>query len=88
MDIAMISELITGLGFPIALVIAMGFFIYKLWQQSDAREQKLMGELAECRVINSKAIETIGLYAERLTHIEDNINVMKTDLTEIKEKIN
>ena len=87
MDIAMITELITSLGFPIALVIAMGFFIYKLWQQSDAREQKLMGELAECRVINSKAIETIGLYAERLTHIESNIDVIKEDLVEIKEKM-
>lgn len=87
MDVAMITELITGLGFPIALVIAMGFFIYKLWQQSAERENKLMAELAESRVINAKAIDTIGLYADRLTHIEDNIVTIKDDLVVIKEKI-
>lgn len=88
MDIALITELITTLGLPIALVIAMGYFIFKLYNQSVVREEKLMEEIKECRTINSQAIETIGLYAERLTHIEDNIAEIKDDVILIKDKIN
>lgn len=88
MDIAVITELIASLGLPIALVIAMGFFIFKLWQQSATREEKLMEEITENRLVNEKAIETIALYAERLTHIETNITEIKGDVVEIKQKIN
>ena len=77
MDIAMIDDLISNFGFPIALIIAMGFFIWKMYQQSVTREDKLMAELAECRAVNEKAIETLSVYAERL-------GVIETDVKEIK----
>ena len=76
----MIGELISNFGFPIALVIAMGFFIWKMYKQSITREDKLMNEIAECRVVNDKAIETLSVYAERLSVIE-------TDVKEIKNLI-
>lgn len=88
MDIALITELIGTLGFPIALVIAMGWFIYKIYKKSETREDTLMGEIAENRKINAQAIETISLYAERLTHIEDNIVEIKDDIKEIKSGAN
>jgi chromosome segregation ATPase len=47
-----------------------------------------MAEIEENRKVNEKAIETIALYAERLTHIETNITEIKDDVTEIKRKIN
>ena len=78
MDISLISELIATLGFPIALVVAMGFFIWKIYQQSVTREEKLMEEIADNRAVNEKAIETLALYAERLGNIE-------TDVKEIKD---
>lgn len=78
MDISLISELIATLGFPIALVVAMGFFIWKIYQQSVTREEKLMTEIADNRAVNEKAIETLALYAERLGNIE-------TDVKEIKD---
>lgn len=81
MDFNAITTLITNLGFPIALVIAMGWFIYLLWKQSASRETKLYEELAECRGVNKKAIETLALYAERLSVIE-------SDVKEIKDKVN
>lgn len=81
MDLNTINTFITTLGFPIALVIAMGWFIYLLWKQSAKRETKLYEELAECREVNKKAIETLALYAERLSVIE-------SDVKEIKDKIN
>lgn len=78
MDITLFVELISTVGLPVALVIAMAIFIYKLYKDSVKREEKLTAEITENRLINEKAIETITLYAERLTVIE-------TDVKEIKE---
>lgn len=82
MDMTMITELITTLGFPIALVIAMGFFIWKIYNQSVAREEKLMQEIAENRKVNDKAIETLAVYAERLGAIETDVKEIKQIITQ------
>ena len=87
MELATITELIGTLGFPIACVLALGFFIWKIYQQSVKREEKLMSEIAENRSVNAKAIETIALYAERLTHIEGNIEEIKADVSTIKDNM-
>jgi preprotein translocase subunit YajC len=87
MDLGIITELITNLGLPIALVIAMAWFIYKIYKKSEEREETLMEEIKENRKINAQAIETIALYAERLTHIEDNVAEIKDDVILIKQKL-
>lgn len=87
MDVGTITSLITTVGFPIVCVLALGFFVFKLWQQSAAREDKLMNNITECRLVNEKAIETIALYADRLTHIENNMETIKNDVSDIKQKI-
>lgn len=81
MEVTIWTELITTVGFPIALVIAMGFFIWKIYQQSVTREEKLLGELAENRAINKQAIETLALYNERLTNIETDVRDIKDIIT-------
>ena len=78
MDIAMIGDLISNFGFPIVLVLAMGLFIWKMYQQSVTREDKLMNEIAECRVVNEKAIETLSVYAERIGVIEADVKEIKS----------
>ena len=78
MDISMIGDLISNFGFPIVLVLAMGVFIWKMYQQSVTREDKLMNELAECRVVNEKAIETLSVYAERIGVIEADVKEIKS----------
>lgn len=98
-----IGEAIPTLGFPIICVVGLGWFIYKIYsdttkQNADnmtavqarckEREDKLYQEIALNREINGKAIETLALYADRLGHIEGDMNVMKEDLLLIKEKIN
>lgn len=88
MDATLITELIASLGFPIVCVIALGYFIFHIYKRSEDREDALMGEIRENRVTNAKAIETIALYAERLTNIEGNINEIKDDVVLIKEKMN
>lgn len=87
MTIEVITGLITNLGFPVAIVIALGFFVWTIYKQSVVREEKLLTEIAENRLVNEKAIETIAQYAERLTHIEGSIERIESDVVLIKEKI-
>lgn len=86
MDVTMMTELVSTLGFPIALVIAMGFFIWQLWKQSVAREEKLMSELTECRLVNTQAITTIAQYAEKLDTIQKDVTEIKSDMSVIMNK--
>lgn len=88
MTVELITGLITNLGFPIAIVIALGFFVWTIYKQSVTREEKLMAEITENRLVNEKAIETIAQYAERLTHIEGSIERIENDVVLIKDKIN
>ena len=83
MDLTVWTDLVGMLGFPIALVFAMGLFIYKLWQQSADRERTLFTELENSRTINEKAIETIAQYAEKLGDIQDDVKSIKEDITGI-----
>ena len=88
MEAMALIELIPTLGFPIIMCIALGFFVYKLWQQSASREEKLMTEITENRLVNEKAVETIAKFAERFTHIEEDVAEIKSDVILIKDKIN
>lgn len=87
MDVNMFLELIGTIGFPIACVLALGIFVYKLWQQSVEREKTLMTEIAENRLVNEKAIETIAHYADRLDAIQADIGEIKNDIVIITTKI-
>lgn len=84
--IAVIVELISTVGLPIALVIAMGFFIYKIYNQSVKREETLLGEIKVTREVNAKAVDTIAHYAEKLEIIQTDINEIKTDITILTAK--
>lgn len=75
-----IYELISNLGFPIACVIALGFFVWKIYNQSVERENKLLTEITENRVINEKFAEIIANYEVKLDEI-------KTDVKDIKETL-
>ena len=101
MSLEHITQLITSLGFPIVCVIAMGWFIYKFYndgQKQNAenmekvqerckeREEKLYAEIKENREVNAKAIDTIAHYAEKLDTIQHDIHDIKNDITVIKAK--
>ena len=86
MTVEMIVELIATLGFPIVCVIALAFFVYKVYNQSVDREKTLMAEIVENRKVNEKAIETIALYAEKLETIQTDIKEIKTDITILTAK--
>lgn len=80
MEIGLLTELIATLGFPIVCVLALGIFVFKLWQQSVKREEKLMNEITENRVVNTKFAEIIAGY-------EITLGEMKTDIKDIKETL-
>lgn len=77
MDVAVILEIIGTLGFPIAVCIALSWFIYKIYKASERRETVLQTEIKENRAINAEAIKTLALYAERLGNIESDVKEIK-----------
>lgn len=86
MNINDIITLITNVGFPIVCVLGMGFFIWQLYKQSIERENKLCKQIEESRVINSKAIDTIAHYAEKLETIQQDVKDIKKDVLVIMSK--
>lgn len=86
MDATFFVELISTVGFPIALVIAMGIFIFKIYTQSVKREEKLMEEIKINRETNAKAIETIAHYSEKLDVMQNDISEIKTEITILAAK--
>ena len=80
MDATMFVELIGSLGFPIACVIALGFFVWKIYKRSEVREDTLMIEIGKMREINSNAINTIAHYAEKLDTIQEDVKEIKADI--------
>ena len=90
MEFGAIIELISTVGFPIAIVIVLGFFIFKIYndttKDSKEREAKLYTEIAENRKINEKAIETIALYADKLDTIQEDVAEIKKDIIILTNK--
>lgn len=80
MEINAFVELISTVGLPIALVIAMGAFIWKIYKRSEKREDDLRAEIIENQKVNAQAIQTITLYAERLGVIETDVKEIKHDV--------
>ena len=88
MDIGFWETAIATFGFPIVMVGVFVWFIYQIYnhQREDReyhnkiaieREEKLYNQIAECREINKRAIETLALYAERLGAIETDVKEIK-----------
>ena len=79
-------ELIGTVGFPIALVVVLCWFILKIYKKSESREDALQAQIVESQRVNSEAIHTITLYAERLTVIENDLKDVKTDVNLLLRK--
>lgn len=80
MDIDVLQTLINSLGFPIAMVCACGFFIWKMYQVQISDKERLYSELSRAIESNDKMAEIISEHTHRLDSIQD-------DVKEIKEKV-
>ena len=83
-----ILEVIGSVGFPIACVIGLGWFIYKFYTDytadSKEREEKLFEEIRENREINGKFAEIIARYETKLDEIITDVKEIKEDVIEMK----
>lgn len=86
MEVAFV-ELISTLGFPIACVVAMGWFIFKIYNQSIDREDELRSEIKENQKINGKFAEIINRHSQELGEIKSDVKEIKEDLIILTEKI-
>lgn len=88
MDVKLIIELIGMFGFPIVACLILGWFIFKIYKQSEKREETLRQEIKEGQAINKEAIQTLALYAERLGVIETDVRDIKNDIMILTERTN
>ena len=79
-----IVEIISTVGFPIACVLALGFFIWKIYNQSVTREASLLQEIKESREINGRFAELIAGYEVKLNEIREDVKDIKNDINELK----
>lgn len=80
MELGVIVELITTIGFPIVCVLALGWFVWHIYKQSVVREEKLMEEITENRLVNTKFAEIIAQYDVTLSEIRNDVKDIKDTL--------
>lgn len=102
MDVTLIMEIITTIGFPIACVIAMGFFIYKIYGDMKAEKQAAKEENAKnmaavqarCQEREEKLYAEIALNREingkaieTITLYAERLDAIQQDIKDIKTDI-
>lgn len=83
------ANLVSSIGFPIACVIAMGYFIYiafnKFMAKSEKREEKLYEMLGETQLTNEKLLETNASFVGVLEKYNSDLTGIKADVSDIKD---
>ena len=91
MDITTIETMITTVGFPIACVIALGWFIFKFYtdstKQSMERENELMIFIKEEQTQMQKLVATNAEFVEILNSYKKDIEEIKHDVNDIKTEL-
>jgi len=80
MEVTLIMELITTIGFPIALVVVLLWFIFKLQAESKERENKLMETVSsfsakfnEITIALTKVTDTLTALTDRVIEVENKL---------------
>lgn len=85
------TSIVNTVGFPIACVIALGFFVYTFYKdytkQSTEREEKLYEALAQSHANNEKLVEANKGFVSVLETYKADITEIKHDITDIKNII-
>lgn len=91
MEVDVMTQLITTVGFPIFCVLALGMFIYKSYNNittiNKEREDKLYTMLGKTQVQLDNAQETNAKFLTVLEQINKDTDTMKNDIDDIKETI-
>ena len=90
-NINTIQTIITSLGFPICVCIALGWFIYKAFEkftsQAEKREEKLYTVIAQAQETNERLSKTNAEFVAVLNTYKSDLDEIKADVTEIKENM-
>jgi hypothetical protein len=91
MDVNTLQQFITNVGFPIACVIALGWFIYtafnKITAQSSQREEKLYTIVADAQETNKTLLKTNADFLAVLEIYKTDLETIKNDVASIKENM-
>ena len=91
MDINTVQTLITSLGFPICVCIALSWFIYKAFEkftaQAEKREEKLYTVIAQAQETNERLTQTNAEFVSVLNTYKSDLDEIKSDVNEIKENM-
>lgn len=91
MDVNTIQTLITSVGFPIVVCLALGWFIYKAFVKftdaSAKREEKLYTIIAEAQATNEKLLQTNAEFVSVLDTYKTDLVAIKEDVAEIKNNM-
>lgn len=86
-NLSVLTQLIASVGFPIVACGALGFFIYKLFEQSKVREEKLINTLWDTTSINRELTKTNAEFVSVLETYKGDLDSIKSDVKEIKQKL-
>ena len=86
MEIDVITNLITTLGFPIAVCLLLFWYVWQVYKKSEKREDELRAEIRENQEANRETIKVLSTYAEKLDVIQDDVEQIKHDITTINSK--
>lgn len=85
------TQIISTVGFPIACVIALGYFVYIVYQkttsENEKREEKLYEVIGAAQANNERLAETNREFVAVLETYKTDITDIKHDIEDIKEII-
>lgn len=91
MDISAFQAFLSDFGFPVVCVFFLSWFIFKIWmnqqQQNVTREEKLYDSLGKAQVINQELTKTNAEFVSVLNSYKIDLEEIKSDVSEIKERI-
>lgn len=85
------TQLISTVGFPIACVIGLGYFVYTIYQnmtlENEKREEKLYELVERSHNNNERLVAVNQEFVKVLETYKTDITDIKNDIADIKEKI-
>lgn len=84
MEVTVIAELVSTVGFPIAIVAVLLWFVFKLQQESVAREETLR---ADARSREEKLYTVIGTFEQKLNDVALTLVKVTDALTALTERV-
>lgn len=86
MGLEVFTNLITTLGFPIAVCVLLFWYIWQVYKKSEKREDELRAEIRENQEANREIVKVLATYAEKLDIIQDDVEEIKKSLPVTTDK--